>query len=142
MKVQAYVPELIETGWYKARIKAITPEEGKFGPQLKWVFEIVAEPYAGQTLSAWVNQSMNTTGRLVLWGCAALGETVATEDTEFDTEDCVGRVVEIQVTEKTGKDGKVYNKVEDVRPPRKAKGKAKPQPEEEIEAVDDPFDKD
>lgn len=140
MLVQAKTAELMETGRYKAKVKAITPETGQYGEQLKWQFEVIEEPYAGQTLSGWTNLSMNTTGKLVLWGCAALNETPS-DDTEFDTDDLVGKTVELTVIEKTGKDGKVYNKIEDCRAVRK--GKAKPKPAaEEIDPVDDPFDKD
>lgn len=116
---------VVPTGDYPAKIKDITEEEGKFGAQLKFIFDIgEVEDIEGnveeRTLSAWCSQTLSFKSKLWGW-CQAAG----LDPTEgVDTEDLIGKRVVLTVVV-TKKDGKTYNKIESVRrPAKRANGSA------------------
>jgi hypothetical protein len=106
--------EPVPTGKYPAKITEIEETEGMYGLQLKFTFElspeVVGEP---RSLIGWTSKKFSNKSKLFRWTKAALGPI--DRSYQFDSDDLIGRKVNITVVEVEGDDG-VYNKIEDVSP--------------------------
>lgn len=103
------------TGEYGAKVVAIDEEEGNYGPQFRWTFEIVKPaPYAGKQLTGWTSTSPSMKGKLVRWAGACLGRPITPGEC-LDTDTLIGAMVTLVVTVKVGNDGGEFNRVEDLR---------------------------
>lgn len=118
--------ETIPTGDYPIQVVDLTDEEGTFGPQLKWKLEIVGtSEYAGKYLTAWTSLTPSMKGKLAQWA-VALGIELE-PGMDFDTDMLIGKRAVAVVVVKSKDDGSEFNKVDTIRPPKKAKnGGAKP----------------
>ena len=127
MRIEKTEYVVLDTGTYAATVSAITPADGKFGPQLEWMFRLDD----GSPMKAWTSTSLSAKSKLGLWTRAILGDIPEM----LDTEDLVGRPCRLSVLIKVGDDGNEYNRVDAVLAPRagqKARLAPEPEPVEEI----------
>lgn len=101
---------VLETGTYPARVKSVEQEDGKFGEQAKFVFEL--DDSDEQTLTAWASATYSVKTKLGRWVSVLLGGM----PDEFDTDLLIDRPCRITVLLKTKDDGTQYNRVDDVLP--------------------------
>lgn len=140
MKAELTVHETIEMGAYDARVKSVEDVEGQFGPQVKFVFELVGGDYDGQTLWGWCSATYSTQSKLYDWTKAILfGGNAPPLGHILNTNDFVGRPVRIGVSV-VKKDDKEFNKISGVTAPRQGNGRpaARPQkPAPDVVEFDD-----
>lgn len=141
-KSEAMAP--IPMGEYPATIKAAEPEDGKFGTQVKFTFDLgtvvdMNDEDRECTLIAWCAAKLNPKSKLWQWAKAA-GIELDEDEPGLDTDDMIGKRVTLAVTTYTKEDGTERNKVSDIKPPRKKAPKvAKPKPVDEDEDDEGPF---
>lgn len=127
-KSEAPVP--IPMGEYPAVIKAAEAEDGKFGMQIKFTFDLgrvvdMNDEDRDCTLLAWCSAKLNQKSKLWEWATAAGAEL--DEDADgLDTDDLVGKRVLVGVSVYAKEDGTERNKVISVKPPRTKKAGTKP----------------
>ena len=108
--------EPVPTGEYQAVVADITEETGLYGPQLKFVFSIVApEHYNGRTLLGWCTAKFSPKSKLYAWTRAALGGRDISPDMDFDSDQVINQPVVLAVVVKEGDKGPV-NQIFDVKP--------------------------
>jgi hypothetical protein len=124
LKIGQTSTEVLPTGDYIARIEEIEEDNGAYGPQVKFTFEIVedkltssGESVKGKTLLGWASARFNRNTKLYKWTRAALGRDLA-PDEPFDSDQVAGRNVTLAVVVQQRDDLSEYNKVTDVRPAR------------------------
>ena len=115
--------ELLPVGEYPAVIVEATPDEGQFGPQIKFVFNVAGGQYDGCVLSAWTSQKFSSKSKLYQWTRAAFGRDIP-KTYNLDTDELLGRHVNLVVTIQQKDDGTEFNKVETLRPAGHANGQA------------------
>jgi len=102
----------IPDGTYVAEVVNIEETEGIYGPQLCWMFRVVApEKHAGALVSGWTSQSADTRGKLAQWAAACLGRDLH-GGVSFDTDQLVGRKLKLTVTVEQSKQGALVNKIQ------------------------------
>jgi len=110
--------ETIPTGEYPTQITDLIEEEGKFGQQVKFTLEIIGDgDYTGKNLLAWAALSPSMKGKLAKWA-AACGIQLE-PGIEFDTDELIGKRVMAVVLVKTKDDGSEFNKVEELKAPKR-----------------------
>lgn len=110
---RAYKP--LPTGEYQAIVGAVSSTTGQFGPELQ--FDFLLEDANQTQLRAWAGAVFSAKSKLGRWVRALLGELPLT----LDTDKLVGKSCTLVVLAKTRvSDETVYNRVEDVHPPRSA----------------------
>lgn len=129
--------ELLPVGEYVAKISAIEADDGKFGPQVKFEFEIQGGNYAGQTLLSWASAKFSPRSKLYGWSRAALGGDIL-PDYDFNSDDLLGRPVMVTVVIRPNDEGAEFNRVENVRPYRPTQNGGSQEPPPSI-ADDIPF---
>jgi len=118
----------IPTGEYLAQVVDITGEQGNFGPQFRWKFDILKpDDYSEKSLVGWTSTSPSLKGKFVKWATACLGRTIRAGES-IDTDELIGAKVVLTVTVKEGDDGSEFNKVESVKAYRKTKPAPPPEP--------------
>lgn len=142
MQITTVESVVIPIGSYDAKVLEVTEQEGNFGPQLKWQFEVISpEEYAGHKLVAWTSTSPSLKSKLVKWIAACLGRQIGAGET-LKIESVLGKRVALSVVVQEGTDGGEFNRVHDVKP-RKAKAPVSPTPAEsddDDEGADDDED--
>jgi len=119
MKLVWQSAEPLPTGEYLVRVASITEKEGKYSPQLQWVFRVLEPEYEGRELIAYTNATNSTTAKVAQWARALGCEVVPGE--EFDTDELVGRKAIAVVVVKPSQQGNRYNHVENLLPVGKKK---------------------
>lgn len=107
-KDNTHNPFKVDEGMYKAVIASIDEKEGKTGPYLLWSFKVPHPMVDGEPAS----EPMNVAGftpliiqddtKLDKW-LKACGINVAEDGDEFDTEDLIGKKVQVLVENKVNK---------------------------------------
>jgi hypothetical protein len=123
---------VMPTADYVAKISEITSVEGKFGPQLRWRFD-VTDPaeFAGQTVTGWCSDVITQKSKAYLWIRAAQGGQDIDWNQPFDFDDLIGRSVSLSLTISVSKEsGNEFNKIESVRPYRPARRATAPKPQD------------
>lgn len=131
--------ETIPMGEYPAVIRDIEPQEGQFGPQLKFTFELIEGEHQGTTLLAWTSQTFSPRSNLFKWTRAAFARDIP-PTYDLDTSHLIGKKVRLAVLTKAKDDGSEFNKVDDVKAYQKNPNKVEAAaPFEEPEAAGTPF---
>ena len=113
----------IPMGQYPAQVKEISAEEGQYGAQYKYVFEISDGDYEGTNLWAWSSQKFSAKSKLKKWAMAATQQTFASGD-QFYPSSMAGKPVQIVVLVEQNEDGGEYNKIKSVLAPALGQQKA------------------
>jgi len=103
-------------GVYAAIVDSVDEDDGKFGPQLKFIFKITEGRYDGQTVWGWCGQSLTPKSKLTSWLPALLPEAKIGKGFELDPNDLVGQECKIVLGLKTGDDGIERNVIESLLP--------------------------
>lgn len=123
--------EPLATGEYPVRIVDAVLEESKFlddktgkpKEQVKFTFDVVDT--GGRQLTAWAGWPPSAKSKIVKW--ARIGGLEV--NGSLDTDDMIGLTYTAVVIVKTKEDGEEYNKVEDLKAVKPAKGgNGKPNP--------------
>jgi len=112
IKQMRYEP--LPVGEYVAVIGEIKDEEGQYGPQLRFRFDLRAPQ--GRSLVGWCSQTFSPRSKLYAWVRAAYGGRAIPPDWDFDSDALLGRTVRLVVITQVGEGGEEYNKISDVRP--------------------------
>jgi hypothetical protein len=115
--IEQTIYDPIPTGKYPAKVMEIEQVEGQFGPQLKFKFEIPNVEGEKRELISWASMKFSPQSKLYAWTQAAVfsGGSVPREYT-FNSDDMVGRKVNLVVIEKEGKNGNAFSQIENVLP--------------------------
>lgn len=113
MVIEQTTYELIPVGEYPAVITDIELEEGNYGQQLKFRFEVIEGEYAGKDLLGWCSPKLNPRSKLYGWAAAALNGNIPKQ---LDTDDLLAKEVTLTVVKKVKEDGATYNKIDSVAP--------------------------
>jgi hypothetical protein len=114
--IEQTIYEPVPTGKYPAKIAEITEEEGQFGPQLKFQFELPPDEEGNErSLVGWTSRKFSKKSKLYKWTAAVLGGVQIAREYNFNSDDLMGRKVYLHVVEKTGDNGP-FNKIEDLEP--------------------------
>ena len=116
IKIPQTTYEPIPTGEYLAKISQITNEDGLYGPQLKFTFDLLNQDEE-RTLLGWTSAKFSTKSKLFGWTKAALGGGELPQTKDFDSDELLGKKVILVVVEKQGDNGP-FNKIDDVKPYR------------------------
>lgn len=140
-RIKVIRSELLPMGEYAAEVVSIT-ESDKFEKlQYEFRFRIKdPERYAGVELRGWCTQSFGAKSKLMTWAKAIkVGVGPMPRDFEFELEELIGSQVRLEIIVQTHDDGSEYNKVIDVKPPKKPVSSAvqKQQPAVQASAVED-----
>ena len=108
---------VIPMGQYHALIAEVKEEpEGQFGPQFQYSFEITSGEHVGTSLLGWSSQKFSKKSKMKKWATAALERSFSPGEM-VDTNDLVGKPVQIGVISDTKDDGAAFNKIQSVSPP-------------------------
>ena len=108
---------VIPMGQYHALITEVKEElEGQFGPQLQYSFKITSGEHVGTNLLGWSSQKFSKKSKMKKWATAALERSFSPGEM-VDTNDLVGKPVQIGVITDTKDDGAEFNKINSVLPP-------------------------
>ncbi len=114
--------EVLPVGEYGALVESVEQVAGQYGNQLKIRFAIRApQDYAGQVLIGWCSATFSPRSKLYAWTQAIAFEGAAIpEDYDFDSSHLVARPCRLVIITKTGTDGSEFNRVESIKPVRRA----------------------
>ena len=104
---------IIPTGDYRARVDWVEEVEGQFGPQLRFEFELVDEPWEGKALMGWASAKINRRTKLYKWTRAILGRTIR-ESEPFNSDKLVGKECRLSILVELRDDGSEFNKIASV----------------------------
>lgn len=120
IKIPQTVFEPLPMGEYTATIKAVGEDEGQFGRQLVFEFEIDGGDHAGHSLKGWTSTTFGRKSKLYSWVRAAFGQEIP-DDYTLDTDHLVGRRVRLGVIVRLkAETGEEFNKIDAVLPLKKA----------------------
>ena len=105
---------LLPVGEYPAQITTVEPDDGQFGPQVKFTFTILDGDYKDQTLLGWASAKFNNKTKLYDWTRAVFDRPIP-YDYNFRSDDLVGQKVSLTVIVKRKDDGTEFNRIEAVR---------------------------
>jgi len=134
-ELQTYIP--LDEGNYPAEIARIELETGQFGQQLKFSFDLLGE-HEGRTLLGWASAKFSSKSKLYAWTRAALGGQPMEPGYLLNTDDLIGRKVNLTVERESREDGSEYNKVSRIRPYQNGQAPVQPpvrQPEPVADAA-------
>jgi len=100
---------VMDAAKYGANVVAIEPDQGSYGPQLRWTFHL---PAADAFLTAWCTTTYSPRSKLGTWVENILGEL----PDSLDTDDLIDRACTLDVIVSTRADGSEFNKVVGVYP--------------------------
>lgn len=103
-------------GVYPAVVDSVDEDDGKFGPQLKFVFKITEGKYADQTVWGWCGQSLTPKSKLTTWLPALLPGISVGKGFELDPADLEGKTCKLVLGVKAGDDGIERNTIESLLP--------------------------
>lgn len=111
IQIKQVVYEVLETGEYPAEVTEIALENGQFGEQLKFTFELEN----GHSLWGWASAKFSTKSKLYAWTQAILNQQISPTYV-LDTDDLVGRKVKLVVVTEERDDGREFNKITRLKP--------------------------
>lgn len=120
MIIEQEVYEVLPTGDYTATIVGIEPVDGQFGPQLRFDFMVSDGEHTGATLRSWASAKFSPRSKLYQWTRAAFRGNAIPPSYALNTDDLLNKRVVLSVIVETREDGSEFNKVQGVRPERKA----------------------
>lgn len=145
-------PTGVPAGVYVATVKDLTEDDGQFGPQIKFVFEIEEtlacdsgdpEDWVGQEKWGWCSDSLTPNTKLFKWARQILGGDFEIGD-DLVLDDMIGRKVRITIGE--NKNGNLaITDVAAYRPAKSKQAERRPkrrQPEPEYDDFEDDEDED
>ena len=130
--------QAIPTGDYEAVITEVEEDEGQFGEQYKYIFQITNGESKGTNLFGWSSQKLSKKSKYREWAVAALGRNIGPGD-ELTVDDLVGKPIRITVLREASDDGSEYNKVKSVLPPTIGQKKRTPSTAQVKEALSELF---
>lgn len=111
--------ETIPTGEYLAQVTDIEAEEGNFGPQFKFVFEILKpKAHEGRVKLGWCSQKLTTgskTSKMWKWVEAIFNRPIQPNE-QIDTDDLIGRKVVLVLVAEQGDNGDEISKITSLKP--------------------------
>jgi hypothetical protein len=122
--------DVIPAGEYPAKITNIEKDDGRFGEQLKFTFNLQpGDNGERRELIGWTSYVFSTRSKLYKWVRAALfdGGQIP-RGYVLDTDDLLGKPVILVVTKKLSEEGDEFNKVDDVLPYRQQEPPPEPMP--------------
>ena len=128
--IEQHVFELLPVGEYPAKIADIKLEDGQFGQQVKFTFEIPNGEEEPRTMWGWSSAKFTPASKLYAWTQAALGGGPIDRGYNFNSDDLIGKKVTLIVVVKEGDKGE-FNRIDTIRPFRK------PAPKPVVEAAAD-----
>lgn len=111
IKIEQQTYELLETGEYPAEITEIALENGQFGEQLKFTFELDN----GRSMWGWASAKFSTKSKLYAWTRAILNRDIP-PSYMLDTDDLLGKRVKVIITQEEREDGREFNKITRLKP--------------------------
>lgn len=126
--------ETLPTGDYSAEISRVELEEGQFGQQLKFSFDLLGEK-EGRTLLGWASCRFSPKSKLYGWTRAAFGGGPIDRGYNLNTDDLIGRKVTLTVLASSRDDGTEFNKIDAVKTYRNGQAAAAAVPSVEPEPV-------
>jgi hypothetical protein len=108
--------QVLPIGEYVAKITGIVEEDGQFGPQLKFTFDMLAPDLEMRYVVGWCTAKFSKKSKLYAWTKAALGGNPIPPDWDFDSEDVLGKIVRLELVTDTKEDGETYNQIHAVKP--------------------------
>jgi len=108
--------QVLPIGEYVAKISEIVEEDGQFGPQLKFTFDMLAPDLEMRYVVGWCTAKFSKKSKLYAWTKAALGGNPIPPDWDFDSEDILGKIVRLELVTDTKEDGEAYNQIHAVKP--------------------------
>ena len=107
--VQKEKAQVLEAAWYVGKVVKVEDFKGKFGPSVRFTFELEGTEVEGFTVSGICSLPMKVGNKLDNW-VRALGIEVL-EENSFDLEQLYGMKAKIKVDKLETKDNKIYNNV-------------------------------
>lgn len=130
IKIEQSKYEAVDPGIYPATISSIAEEDGKFGPQIKFIFTFEADGGEERTLIGWTSKRFSKKSKLYAWTTSLLG--AVPDDYAFDSDDLLGKQVLLVVGQRYGADGMtLFNSIESIKPINK-----KPQAVQQAEFIE------
>jgi len=122
-----YTP--VPMGTYDAVVEAITTEDGMYGPQLKWEFDLAD---MDKTLLGWTSTTFSRKSKLYAWTRAIVfnGATIP-KSYAFSDADVLGKPVKLVVLTKEGDNGE-FNRIDTVLPATVASNGGRTEDEEPL----------
>jgi len=114
IRIEQTVYETLPDGAYPAIVEDVTTEDGLYGPQLAWQFKVNVRHSKEVTLKGWCSAKFGPKTKLRAWTAAALGSPIE-PGYVFDSEDVIGRPVQLTVIAHTKEDGSESNRVINLR---------------------------
>ena len=96
--------QAIPTGDYEAVITEVEEDEGQFGAQYKYIFQITNGEAKGTNLFGWSSQKLSAKSKYREWAVAALGRNIGPGD-QLTVDDLVGKPIRITVLRQSADDG-------------------------------------
>jgi hypothetical protein len=106
--------EVLPVGEYPAEITEIEQDDGQFGPQCKFEFTLINAKNAGHTLLGWTSAKFSPKSKLFKWTKAALNTQISPQY-NFDSDDLIGKRVNLTLVIRENDDGAEFNRIEEVR---------------------------
>ena len=110
--------EPLPVGEYQATIGAAAMEDGQFGTQVKFRFDVTTPGFEARSVTGWASATFSPKSKLYQWTRAAFGRDIPPEY-DLNLDHLLDRPVVLVLVTKTGDDGAEYNKIHDVRPVRR-----------------------
>jgi hypothetical protein len=111
--------QVLPIGEYVAKITEIVEEDGKFGLQLKFTFDMLAPDLYMRYVTGWCTAKFSKKSKLYAWTKAALGGNPIPEDWAFDSDDILNKIVRLELVTEEKDDGETYNQIHAVKPGQK-----------------------
>ena len=106
--------EVLPVGEYAATIGAAALEDGQFGTQVKFRFDVTQPGYEGRSVMGWASATFSPKSKLYQWTRAAFGRDIP-EHYDLSLDHLLDRPVTLVLVTKTGDDGSEFNKIHDVK---------------------------
>ena len=115
IKIKQELKELIPEGKYVAEVLDIVDDRGDYGPQLRFTFSIDDGEYSGHTISGWASKKFTLRSKLYGWVQSAFNAHIP-QEYDLDTDDLLGRKVNLRLVITKNKEGVEVNKIEEIDP--------------------------
>ena len=119
--------EVLPVGEYPAIVADVEEVEGKFGPQLKFTFNLIGE-HVGTLMTGWCSRSFNTKSKLYSWTQAIFGGADIPQEWAFDSDKILKRKVVLVLIKRKGENDSEFNKIDQLLPYKGKEALAKKPP--------------
>jgi hypothetical protein len=110
--------QLVDPGWYQAKVKDITAEQSGDKTSITYHVSLVVitpGPYQDVPIKYWISEKAPSMGIPLLNACGAAIDPENFAGSDFDLENCIGKIVDIAV-ENEEYNKRMGNKVKDFAP--------------------------